>query len=99
MDREHSPLPVNREDGEITKEEKLAWNHAEIRREAKDLRTIIQQTPTDFPHRERLIRLADEVLGLVPVYNPADEARDEQKRDRLQREVEAAATEWEERTK
>ena len=63
--------------------ELLRWNHSELRREGKDLRTVVLQTPEDFPHRERLLEIAEEILRRVPIFDQADEDSDERKRQEI----------------
>jgi hypothetical protein len=74
---------------EIDPGDRLAWNHREIRKEAKDLRTILGQTPKSFLHRERLFQIVDEILSLVPVLDPEDEVRDDEHRKRLHERIQS----------
>jgi hypothetical protein len=75
--------------------ERLAWNHREIRKEAKDLRVILGQTPYVFPNRERLFEIVDEILSLLPVHNEEDEAQDERDRKILYERLRSVAIDWE----
>ena len=96
MNKEH-PSSENREgvEYEVTEEERSRFNHAELRLAAKDLRIVIGQTRDDFPNREKLFKIADEILTLVPVYAQEDEDRDERRREQLREEIRAAAIQWE----
>ena len=90
--KEYTPSPHDRGEDENSTQERLRWNHSELRREAKDLLTILRQTPQDFQQRVRLFELVEQILHLVPPYSDEDEQRDEQDRRKLAGHVEAAAS-------
>jgi hypothetical protein len=85
---------ADRGEDELDEQEKLAWNHFEIRREAKDLRLILGHTAESFPHRDKLFQLVEEILTLVPVYDTSDEEKDELKRKQLAEQIQASAREY-----
>src|ERR1043166_1586913 len=102
MHNESFPSPENRDEDEFDEQDQLRWNHFEIRKEAKDLRVIVEQTSEDFPNREKIFRLIDELLELVPVYDQRDEDRDERERKQLAEQIQATArehAEWKKGTK
>jgi|SRR5579883_331037 len=77
MDTENSFRPEKISAGdEVTPEERLRAHHALLRRSARDFGASLELTPGDFPHRQRLRQLVDELLALVPVYNEEDERND-----------------------
>lgn len=82
--------PVQGNEDETNEQDRLRWNHSELRREAKDLRIIVSQTPENFPNRERLFQIADEVLSLVPIYDQIDEDSDERSREELAESIKRA---------
>ena len=80
-------------ESEASEEERRRFNHSELRLAAKDL--VIGQTPYDFPHRQRLFEIANEVMNLVPVYNQEDDEHDDNRRKRMMADIHGAADRWE----
>jgi hypothetical protein len=67
---------VSAEGGE-RKENNLRVDHLMIRRLTKDLLERVQQSSLGSENRDKLLKLVNEILSLVPIYSLEDEERDE----------------------
>jgi len=83
MSKEKFPSYEQDEEESFAPGERLEMYHAEVRRRAKNFRTLIERAPAELPNRERLIQIASEILDLVPVANQEDEDADEEERKLL----------------
>lgn len=53
--------------------EELLWRSNEVRKAAKDLRVNVAALPDDFPNRQKILLMVDEILALAPVLDPEGE--------------------------
>jgi hypothetical protein len=99
----NEPVGPSREHGEAhdaTKErDNLLWRNSEVRKAAKDLRLNVEALPAAFANRERVLHMIEEILVLVPVLDPKDEAADERDRADLAESQKHARQIWENRDK
>src|ERR1039458_6965264 len=78
MNNENVPaFPDDWVEDEYTESTKLKSTHREIRHAAKEVGMLVENLPTDYPDRGKVVQLANEILALVPVYDQADEEYDE----------------------
>lgn len=63
--------------------ERLEMYHTELRRRAKGFRILIERAPAELPNREKLIKISNEILDLVPVANQEEEDADEAEQELL----------------
>jgi hypothetical protein len=73
------PSPEPRKE-KLTEGEKILFRAHSIRVSAKDILLDATAAPASFPNRDKLTRLANEILALVPVYRPGLEKADDHSR-------------------
>jgi hypothetical protein len=80
MTRENFAHSPESPEEELTEEEKIRFRAHSIRVSAKDILLDASAAPGSFPNRDKLTRLANEILSLVPVYRTALEQADDRSR-------------------
>jgi hypothetical protein len=75
--RHERSSPDLREEAERTK---LFLDHLKTRSAIKDVHEYVRQSPAAFPNRERVLRLVEELLNLIPPVSEEDEEIDERRR-------------------
>ena len=74
-------------------ERMLDGDYATIRREVKDLQELLERSSDRVANRERVLRLVEEILRLVPVHSQELEDVDERDRAFARGEIEPFADE------
>src|SRR4051812_28810291 len=76
MFTEHAPAFTQEQESEA----KRFHDHWALRHTIKDLRDHIQQSALDFPHRQQILQITNELMSLVPPVSDDDEVLDNRNR-------------------